>query len=197
MIRIGLYTPTPKGWVSQRTAHTTLQDSWWCMRHAYETIDMAAHVAPGNSIEVGRNTAVARAITAGCTHLRMLDADVSAPWGESLLAQLWRGLHEHEATAAGALVEVHGGKAGKLNAYPVVESPAYVAQYVSAAAMLIDLRRLGAWPAKQPYFARGYNAAMTQCLRDEGYAFSQGIRALGGTVVACKVPTHHASPSGR
>lgn len=197
MIRVGLYTPTPKGWISQRTANTTLADARWCAGQGYETLDMSAIVEPGNSIEVGRNTAVLRAAAADCTHLRMIDADTSCGWDESLIAQLWGPMQKHGAVACAATVEVHGGRAGKSNVVPV-QRGAYIAQYVSAAAILLDLGRLRAlpWPARTPHFWRLYNDAATQQTLDEGFWFCQHLRACGGTVVACSVKTWH-SPPGR
>lgn len=195
-MKVGLYTPTPKGLLSQRTAHTNLWDTWWCRAYDHSWVDLSRFVVPGNSIEVGRNLAIQRAAAEGCTHVRMLDADVYCPWETALLGALTSAMAESEAVAGGAVVPVHGGKAGKLNVFPVEHRVVgYECQYVSAAAMLIDLKALACldWPAKTPFFARQYNAPMTLCTLDEGYFFSQHIRACGGKVVAINVPIQHGS----
>lgn len=198
MIRVGLYTPTPDGWVSQRTAHTTQCDARWCDAHGYGVVDMTELVAPGNSIEVGRNVAVQRAITAGCTHLRMLDADVWRPWGESTLSPLLDAAHEYGAVASGFVVEVHGGRPGKLNVIELPEGGHGPVRAVSAAAMLVDLRRLQALPwGAEPHFMRRFNPAATSCVLDEGFWFCLRARELGGIVVVCRGETsHRAQGSG-
>lgn len=193
-MRVALYTPTPKGWVSQRTANTTLMDAAWCREQGYECIDMAEHVRPGNSIEVGRNVAVQRAFNLDCTHLRMLDADVSRPWGQPLLPHLFAAMDATGAVPAAAVVDVHGGRPGKLNVRPASDEPVFEPDVVSAAAMLIDLNALlrAPWPAKTPHFARQYNPGMTHCTMDEGYFFSGTLRDIGVMVVACNVRMRHS-----
>lgn len=193
MTRVGLYVPTADGYQSDGTAHTTAQDVAWCVSHGLEWLDVRSLVRAGNSIEVGRNQAVLRAWDAGCTHLRMLDSDVWCPWEQSLVGQLWTQLADPDVLAAAAVVPVRGGKEGKLNVRPVSEAPAYVAQYVSAAAMLIDLQRLAQtpWPAKSPFFRREFNPSMTTCTLDEGYFFSQHAIAGGLKMIACNVDISH------
>ncbi len=194
-MKVGLYTPTPKGWLSQRTAHTTAHDVAYVESMNWEWLDIATLVRPGNSIEVGRNLATVRAAEAGCTHLRMLDADVHCPWGDGIVGELHDAMSVTGGVAVGAVVPVHGGKPGKLNVFPVEQSHIYECQYVSAAAMLIDLKALARldWPARNPWFAREFNATMTLCTLDEGYFFSQHIRACGGIVLAINVPIQHGS----
>jgi len=193
-VRVALYTPTPKGWVSQRAADTTLADAAWLLDGGHEYVNMAQHVCPGNSIEVGRNTAIQRAWNLDCTHIRMLDADVSRPWGEPLISHLFAAAEHCGAAVSAAAVEVHGGRKGKSNIWPASDEPYWEARQATAAAMLIDLHVLMDldWPKRTPYFLREYNSYMTHCVTDEGYFFTSILHDMGVIVAACNVTTRHS-----
>jgi len=199
-LKIGQFVPTARGMVSLRTAHTLRCDAVAASAAGMAVVDIAAHVRPGNSIECNRNLAVQRAMNAGCTHLEMLDDDVSLDWGESFLIGALRIIDSFGAVAAAGVVPVHGGRAGKLNVIPPPNGDVlYSAEAVSAAAIVLDLHSLHAlcWPRKTPYFAREYNPAMTATTLDEGYFFSRHVRECGGKVVACVAGFLHGPPTGR
>lgn len=200
MTTIGFFTPTLRGEVWMRHRAAVMLDVAWAVTHDYKVVDMSRYVRPSNSIECSRNIAIERSINEGCDYLYMLDSDVATEsHAMSPLEELFSALvivtadGKGDATAAGAVVPVNGGKSGKINATGIMPEEIKQVEYVSAAMMLINLKGLqGLGKQDGPWFKRVHNSGWTVTTVDEGFFFSHQIRDLGGRVVATwKIPTIH------
>jgi hypothetical protein len=196
MTSIGFFTPTLRGEVWLLNRATVMLDVVWAAAADLRVVDMSRYVSPSNSIECSRNLAIERAVNEGCAYLYMLDSNVASESHiNSPLAELFLAMQYpcNCAVAAGAVVPVNGGKAGKINATGIAQDEARDVEYVSAAMMLIDLQALlELGKSEGPWFKRVHNPGWTQTTVDEGFFFSHQIRDLGGRVIATwKVPTIH------